>query len=124
MANITFTSPSMSRDKTVYAVAGHNGTLLAVAQKEGIKIPFDCQDGECGSCVCEVKLLEPGKQQKAHHLTDKEKEILVSLGKISKAEIEAAEVGDIPPKYRLACQFIVRDEDILVSFSGESGVTL
>ena len=31
MANITFSSPSMARDVTVYAVAGDRGTVLAVS---------------------------------------------------------------------------------------------
>ena len=34
------------------------------------------------------------------------------------------EVEDMPPPYRLACQYIVRDEDILVEFSGEPGVEI
>ena len=48
MANITFSSPSMARDVTVYAVAGDRGTILAIAKANKIPIPFDCQDGECG----------------------------------------------------------------------------
>ncbi|PTE23502.1 ferredoxin, partial [Cereibacter changlensis JA139] len=34
---------------------------------------------------------------------------------------EDAEVRDLPPPYRLACQFIARDEDVTVSFSGAPG---
>jgi len=30
-------------------------------------------------------------------------------------------VEDVAPKYRLACQYVVRDQDILVKFSGEPG---
>ena len=54
MANVTFTSPLMPRDVTVYAVAGERGTLLALAKAHNIPIPFDCQDGECGSCLVQV----------------------------------------------------------------------
>ena len=32
MANVTFSSPSMKKDLTVYAVAGDTKTLLAVAK--------------------------------------------------------------------------------------------
>jgi hypothetical protein len=54
-------------------------------------------------------------------LTEKEKTLLKSLGKITKQEIAKAEVEDIAPKRRLACQFIVRDQDILVRFTGAPG---
>lgn len=118
MANITFSSPQMGKDVTVYAVAGDRGTILAVAREHKIPIPFDCQDGECGSCLVEVKHLNP-KVRYGIALTEKEKEMLRQLGKITREEIHAAEVNDMPPRYRLACQCFVRNEDILVSFEGD-----
>ncbi len=121
MANVTFSSPVMARDITVYAVAGHRGTILAVAKAHKIPITFDCQDGECASCIVEVKHLAPS----AIHgiaLTDKEKELLRQHGKITREEITAAEVNDMPPRYRLACQCFIRDEDIIVSFEGDPSV--
>ncbi len=39
MANVTFSSPSLSRDVTVYAVAGDRGTLLSLAKANKIPIP-------------------------------------------------------------------------------------
>lgn len=121
MANITFTSPRMGRDVTVYAVAGDRGTVLAVAKDNHIPIPFDCQDGECGSCLIEVKHVE-GRIRSGIALTEKEKEMLRQLGKITKDEIVDAEVNDMPPRYRLACQMFVRHEDIVVSFKGDETV--
>ncbi|MFY9640935.1 MAG: 2Fe-2S iron-sulfur cluster-binding protein [Rhodomicrobium sp.] len=121
MANVTFSSPVMARDITVYAVAGHRGTILAVAKAHKIPIAFNCQDGECGSCIVEVKHLS----RSAIHgiaLTDKEKELLRQHGKITREEIVAAEVNDMPPRYRLACQCFVRDEDIIVNFEGDPTV--
>ena len=118
MANVTFSSPVMAKDVTVYAVAGDRGTLLAVAKEHKIPLPFDCQDGECGSCVVEIKHLDPNVKY-AIALTEKEKELLKQLGKITKAEIENAEVNDMPPRYRLACQYFVRNEDIIVAFEGD-----
>ena len=118
MANVTFSSPVMARDITVYAVAGDRGTILAVAKAHKIPIPFDCQDGECGSCLVEVKHLSPS-QKCGIALTEKEKEVLRQLGKITREEIENAEVNDMPPRYRLACQCFIRQEDILVSFEGD-----
>jgi ferredoxin len=118
MANVTFSSPSLSRDVTVYAVAGDRGTLLALAKQNKIPIPFDCQDGECGSCLVEITILNRSTPH-AIMLTDKEKEMLKQLGKISKTEVQNAEVNDMPPHFRLACQCVLRDEDIVVKFVGD-----
>jgi len=118
VSNVTFSSPSMARDITVYAVAGDRGTVLGVAKAHKIPIPFDCQDGECGSCLVEVRHLDPTRKY-AIALTEKEKEGLRQLGKITRKEIEDAEVSDMPPRYRLACQCFVRNEDILVAFAGD-----
>lgn len=50
------------------------------------------------------------------HLTEKEKTALRLAGKISQEQIADAEITDLPSLWRLACQYIVRDEDILVRF--------
>jgi len=118
MANVTFSSPAMPKDITVYAIAGHRGTLLAIAKEYKVPIPFDCQDGECGSCQVEVTHMARSKRM-GIALTEKEKEMLRQLGKITEQEIMDAEVNDMPPRYRLACQYFVRDEDIFVTFTGD-----
>jgi ferredoxin len=115
MANITFTSPEY-KDKTIYAVAGsHTQSLLKIALENKIPINFSCEDGKCGTCVVKVSSLEE-KPRMGGSLTDKERTILVELGKITKEELEKAYVNDVPPQWRLACQMIVRDEDILVEY--------
>jgi hypothetical protein len=44
-------------------------------------------------------------------------EVLKGMGLISQAEIDQMYVDDIPPtSTRLACQMVVRDEDILVEY--------
>lgn len=120
MATIYFSSPLMPHNKKVEAVAGKRDTLLGVAQANSIKIPFECKDGECGSCLVKVTHLD-GERIKGMMLTDKEKNVLKSVGKLPKSEQERAEVKDLPPTYRLACQTIVTDEDLLVEFTGEPG---
>jgi rubrerythrin/ferredoxin len=117
MANVTFRSPVLAKDKTVYAVAGDRGTLLALAKAHSIPIPFDCGDGECGSCLVQVKVLS-GRPMGVN-MQEKEKEVLRQLGLVSKAELAAAETDDVPTGHRLACQTIVRNEDILVTFAGD-----
>lgn len=120
MANVTFSSPLLHKDVTVYAVAGDTKTLLALAEKHQIKIPFECRDGECGSCLVEIEHLGD-KPPIAIALTEKEKATLKSLGKLSPKEQADAEVNDRAPHYRLACQYIARDEEIIVRFTGTPG---
>ncbi len=120
MANITFQSPIMHRDKTVYAVAGNTKTILALAEEHKIPIPFECGDGDCGSCLIEVTSLGD-KPKMGMSLTEKEKARLKELQMITAKEIEIAETNDLPPRFRLACQFIARDEDIVIRFSGTPG---
>ena len=115
MANVTFSSPRMKKDVTVYAVAGDTKTLLAVAKANNIPLEFDCENGECGSCQLQVTVLSD-KTPYGVALTEKEKTVLRFAGKITQEQIDLAETRDIPPPWRLACQFIVRHEDILVKF--------
>jgi ferredoxin len=115
MANVTFTSPAMKKDVTVYATAGDTRTLLSVAKEHKVPIHFECENGECGSCAVQVTVLS-NKQPLGVNLTEKEKSVLRFAGKITAEQVREAEVNDIPPPWRLACQFIVRHEDILVKF--------
>jgi ferredoxin len=115
MANVTFSSPNMAKDVTVYAVAGDTHTLLSVAKKNNVPVECECENGICGSCVVDVSVLS-GATPYAIALTEKEKSVLKLAGKITHEQIEAAENSDTPPPFRLACQYIVRNEDILVKF--------
>lgn len=115
MPLITFSNPEY-KDKTVYAVAGsHTETVLKIAKTNKIPIQFDCGDGECGSCIVRVTSVDD-KQRMGYHLTEKEKEVLRQNGKLTAAELEQLIVDDMPSEWRLACQMIPRDEDILVEY--------
>jgi len=115
MPLVTFTNPGY-KDKTVYAVAGSfTETVLKIAKTNKIPIKFDCGDGECASCVIRVKYLSNNGPM-GYHLEEKEKQVLRDIGKISKEELERMIVDDIPSVWRLACQFIPRDEDIVVEY--------
>jgi len=116
MALVTFTSPDY-RDKTVYAVAGsHTQTVLKLALENKIPINFECEDGECGTCVVKVSSIDQKHQRMGGPLTEKEKSVLKQLGKVTQAELEQMIVDDLPSEWRLACQMIVRDEDIRVEY--------
>lgn len=115
MPNVTFSSPQMKKDLTVYAVAGDTKTLLAVAQAHNVPVAFECQNGECGSCQVQVTVLS-NNAPIGVAMTEKEKTVLRLAGKITAEQIKEAETNDVPSPWRLACQCIVRDEDILVKF--------
>lgn len=115
MPLITFSNPDY-KDKTVYAVAGSfTETVLKIAKTNKIPIEFSCENGECGTCVVKVTPLGH-KAPMGYHLEEKEKAVLLEIGKVTKAELEDMIVNDLPSKWRLACQFIPRDEDILVEY--------
>jgi len=115
MALITFTSPEY-KDKTVYAVAGsHTETILKIAREYQVPINFDCENGECGNCVVRVTSVDR-KGRMGYHLTEKEKQVLGEIGKLSREEMERTIVDDLPGEWRLACQMIARDEDLLVEY--------
>lgn len=121
MANVTFSS-KLHKDKTVYAVAGsHKQTILELAKDNHIPIDFSCGDGECGTCLVKVSSVDTASRNKYGHmggpLNAREVTVLKGLGKITQAQIEQMYVDDLPPtEWRLACQYIVRDEDIVVEY--------
>ena len=116
MALVTFSS-SGYKDKTVYAVAGSfTETILKIAQTNKIPIDFSCEDGECGTCVVKVSALEE-KGRMGGPLTEKEKAVLKEVGRLTQDEIDNMAVDDLPSPYRLACQMIVRDEEIVVEYN-------
>jgi hypothetical protein len=50
-------------------------------------------------------------------LTDHEITVLKDLGKITRDQIEAMKVDDtVHTSWRLACQMVLRDEDIVVEY--------
>ena len=118
MPNVTFSS-LLHKDKTVYAVAGsHKETILAIAKENHIPIDFGCQNGECGTCLVKVNSIDKAKLHKmSNPLTDGEVNVLREMGKITKAQVEQMRVDDLcPTEWRLACQMVLRDEDVLVEY--------
>jgi ferredoxin len=116
MPNITFSSPLLRKAVTVFARDEESSSVLALAAAHCIPLPHACGKGDCGVCAIDVLTLS-GKMLGAA-LTDKEKHRLSLLGKITPEEIDRAESNDVAPRYRLACQFVPRYEDVLVKFSG------
>jgi ferredoxin len=78
-------------------------------------VDFECENGECGSCQVQVSVLS-SKAPIGVAMTEKEKTVLRLAGKSTAAQIAQAETSDRPSPWRLACQMVVRDEDVLVTF--------
>ena len=117
MANITFSSV-LHKDKTVYAVAGsHKKNILEIAKENHVPIDFSCGDGECGTCLVKVHSTKQRSKRMGHPLTEREINVLKDMGKITKEQVEKMEVDDlVPSEWRLACQMVMRDEDIIVDY--------
>ena len=49
-------------------------------------------------------------------LTDREERVLLELGKVTRAEIDRMRVNDLPTNWRLMCQMVVRDEDLVIEY--------
>lgn len=118
MATIQFSSPAGTSTVRVDVAPGERQTLLAVARAHGMPIPFDCEKGECGSCLVHVDTKSKGRVAPP---SANEASLLRLMFMLTDAEIEAAEVRGIPPPVRLACQYQLGDEDIVVYFTGEPG---
>jgi len=116
MANITFSS-ILHKDKTVYAIAGsHKKTILEIAKENHIPIDFCCGDGECGTCLVKVFSVNR-KKRMGHPLTEREVKVLKDIGKITQAQVDQMMIDDLmPTEWRLACQMVMRDEDIIVEY--------
>ena len=98
MANVTFSSPRMKKDLTVYAIAGDTKTLLAVAKANNIPLDFECENGECGSCQLQVTVLS-GNTPHGVALTEEEKTVLKLSGKITAQQIADAEPVGLPTSW-------------------------
>jgi ferredoxin len=117
MAIITFSSPEY-KDKTVYAMAGsQTATVLTIAKLNNIPLGFRCEDGKCGSCLVRISSVAIDTDTRmGGPLTIKEVNVLRNMGKLSGDEVDTMEVDDLPTEWRLACQMIPLDEDILVEY--------
>src|ERR1035437_2631496 len=117
MANITFSSV-LHKDKTIYAVAGsHKKTILEIAKENHIPIDFCCGDGECGTCLVKVFSVKQRSKRMGHPLTEREVKVLKDMAKITQEQIDQMVIDDLmPTEWRLACQMVMRDEDIVVEY--------
>lgn len=110
----------MDKTVTVDAALGERPTLLAVATNAGVPVLFNCEVGDCGACLVQVDTLSTGRRGAAP-LTENEKLLLQAMSMLTAEDIEAAEREGVQPDVRLACQYVVRDEEIVIYFERHLG---
>lgn len=120
MVKIRFTSEGVDKTITVDVAPGERPTLLAVARNAGVPILFNCEAGDCGACLVHVDTHSTGQRGVAP-LTENENLLLQTMCMLTAKEIEAAEREGVPPDVRLACQYVLRDEEIVVYFERHLG---
>ena len=84
-------------DITVTVPAGVR--VIDISEKVGAGIIYGCREGDCGTCMMRV---EEGWN---------------NLSEPSVLEEKVLRENMAGRHYRLACQFVVRDEDVLVEYN-------
>lgn len=105
---------------TIEARAEVGRRLLSVARDHGIGVLFTCSAGACGACLVEVADLS-GAQQAVAPPGEDEALLLRAMGKFPPAEGALADVAGAPIRFRLACQYIITDADIVVRYPSDLG---
>lgn len=113
MAKVTF-SGFGNGEQTVEAKVGD--IVLRVADANSVKIPRDCQDGNCASCA--VKVIQQTKSPMTQYMEDKELTTLVVLGAITQQKAEVLQMEGLAPDVRLACQCIVKGDIEVKPYEG------
>ncbi|MBW8067497.1 2Fe-2S iron-sulfur cluster-binding protein [Ferrovum sp.] len=112
MVMVTFLTPPMQDKLVVETSPGFS--LLELMERYNLRRNCVCGEGKCGACA--VKIVPMRRTPKWITIGYLERIQFVRDGKLSKAESEQPMFKDIPPRWRLACQYIVSDEPILVVF--------
>lgn len=115
MGTVTFLSPALLKEVTVRVPARGRRTLLSLVRKYRIPLRCDCSRGGCGSCAVKVATLNR-QGFKVVRLNEDEKAALFRAGKLTPQQYQSEVLAESPPLWRLACQYVVKDEDILVAF--------
>ena len=112
MGSVIFLGMQLADRVRVDFAAG--SSLLDIAIRNQIPLPCDCMRGNCGTCA--VKVVSLQQDTRMIKLTDRERELLREVRKISNVQYYAESLPDHPPLWRLACEYRVTDESIMVAF--------
>jgi ferredoxin len=91
-------------------------TLLSLMREFRIPGYCRCEEGKCGTCAVKVVPRRAQPEARSITLNSREKRALLKRGKLTQQQYEKDAIADMPPLWRLACQYVVGDEPILVAF--------
>ena len=112
MGSVTFLGMQLVDRVIIEFKAG--SSLLDIAIKNQIPLPCDCMKGDCGTCA--VKVVSLQHETSMVQLSNRERILLREARKISNVQYYAEALPDHPPLWRLACEYKVTDEKIMVAF--------
>lgn len=113
MATVTFLDPPFL-ERSVTCIAPYGRTLLNLAGSLNHRLYAECQIGRCGDCAVKVAVLGDRGACKAQ-LGEVEKSILYQAGKLSREQYKSETPPDSQSLWRLACQYVVGNEEIVVA---------
>lgn len=114
MGTIRFVAPGFSRTVRYDPASSPRRTLLAIARDHGIPILFNCEAGGCAACIVHVAITGDAPPPV---LSCEEEFLLEAMGRLHDS-LEADTLA-AAPHVRLACQYVLGDEDIVVDFTNE-----
>ena len=115
MATVTFLKPDMSKPLTVEVRSQEKRTLLSLLTQLKLVDPDACDRQRCGECAVKVVHKTCGAKPRPVRLEAYEKSVLFKSGKLSRDQYEAQLVPAAPSLWRLACQYVLRYEEIIVA---------
>ena len=114
MGSVTFIAPPFDVERVIYVESQRHTTLLSLARELPWPAHKTCGQGLCGACAVKVMFRDRERAMAQVTLSSDEKTLLYRAGKLTDAEYRAAHIPAHPAFWRLACQYVVEDEDILV----------
>lgn len=120
MATITFSPHPRGETVTIEVRDDVGKKLLTVAKDHKIPILFTCAASACGACLVEIEFPK-GTNHAAAAVSEEEALLLHALGKLPAAQGGCTGTSGISATFRLACQYVVPDADILVRYPSDLG---
>ena len=114
MVTVTFLTPPMRENLVVEVPENTHVTLLKLMKQYNLPKVCVCGEGKCGACAVKVAPLR--QNARLVSLNELERRELFQAGKMTREECESKALKDIPPRWRLACQYEVAGESVLVAF--------
>ena len=114
MGSVTFIAPPFDVERVIHIESSRCATLLSLAREVPLPAHKTCGQGLCGACAVKVVFRDRTRATARVILGPDEKTLLYRAGKLTDAEYRAADIPAHPAFWRLACQYVVTDEDIIV----------